>query len=88
VASKASATSARCRPLQDARITTYPRIAGTSAGSIVGALAAAGISAEEVRTIMYALEYRKIRDRAGIDRLPIIDRGLSLLPEDGIYEGS
>lgn len=68
-------------------IAHYPRIAGTSAGSIVGALAAAGVAAPEMAQIMYSLDYRKVRDRAGIDRVPVVGKGLSLLLEDGIYEG-
>jgi NTE family protein len=74
--------------LHDSGITHHPRVAGTSAGSIVGALAAARIPAEEMLEIMYALDYRKVRDRAGIDRVPLVGRGLSLVFEDGIYEGA
>jgi NTE family protein len=74
--------------LQDRGITTYPRVAGTSAGSIVGALAAAEIPATRMREIMFELDYRKVRDRAGVDRVPLVGKGLSLLFEDGIYEGA
>lgn len=74
--------------LHEHGITRYPRIAGTSAGSIVGALAAAEVPAARMAEIMYDLDYRKVRDRAGIDRIPILGKGLSLLLEDGIYEGA
>jgi NTE family protein len=73
---------------QDRRITTYPRVAGTSAGAIVGALTAAGIPASRMREIMYQLDYRKVRDRAGVDRLPLVGKGLSLFLEDGIFDGA
>jgi NTE family protein len=73
--------------LEERGVTTYPRVAGTSAGSIVGALAAAGVPATKMLEIMRALDYREVRDEAGIDRVPIIGKGLSLLFEDGMYEG-
>jgi NTE family protein len=73
--------------LQDAGITTYPRVAGTSAGSIVGAFAAAGVPAGRLREIMDQLDYRAVRDRDLIDRIPLVGKGLSLLLEDGIFEG-
>ncbi|MPZ73507.1 MAG: phospholipase [Nitriliruptorales bacterium] len=73
--------------LQDRGVDVYPRVAGTSAGSIVGALAAAGVPATKMLEIMYELDYRKVRDRAGVDRMPVVGKGLSLMLEDGIYEG-
>lgn len=68
-------------------ITTYPRVAGTSAGSIVGALAAARLPTDKMRDAMDTLEYRKVRDRRGITRIPLAGTALSLALEDGIYEG-
>lgn len=73
--------------LHDHGITIYPRVAGTSAGSIVGALAAAGIPATKMLQIMHALEYRKVRDRRGVNRVPLVGKALSLAVADGIYEG-
>lgn len=73
--------------LQDHGITTYPRVAGTSAGSIVGALAAAGLPATKMLEVMHGLEYRKVRDRRGISRVPMVGKALSLALADGIYEG-
>jgi NTE family protein len=62
------------------------RVAGTSAGAIVGALVAAGKSAKEMRTIMEATEYSRFQDESWLDKLPG-GKILSLLVDDGIYEG-
>ncbi|HEX2026462.1 MAG TPA: patatin-like phospholipase family protein [Nitriliruptorales bacterium] len=73
--------------LHDHGITTIPRVAGTSAGSIVGALVAAGMPASALRGVMRKLNYRRFRDRSGIARVPVLGRAASLLAEDGIYDG-
>jgi len=62
-------------------------IAGTSAGSIVGALVAAGYSAAEMQTIIDALDYEKFKDPSLVDRLPLIGKLINILAEDGIYKG-
>lgn len=66
---------------------TFQRVAGTSAGAIVGALAAAGATSARLRGLMDVLDYRKVPDRGGIDRVPLVGRALSLLLEEGIHEG-
>ena len=65
---------------------TFPRVAGTSAGAIVGALLAADTSAEQMRSIMAALDYRRFQDESWLDALPG-GKIISLLVDDGIYEG-
>ena len=62
-------------------------VAGASAGAIVGALHAAGYSAAELRTVMDNLNFLDFLDRDFKDRIPLIGRGLSLLFDQGIYEG-
>jgi NTE family protein len=66
---------------------TFARIAGTSAGSIVGALAAGGRSAAEMYQIMKATNFRRFQDRSLLDRVPLMGPAVSLLAHDGIYEG-
>lgn len=66
---------------------TFPRVAGTSAGAIVGALLAAGKSATELQAILEATDYRRFQDESWLDRLPA-GKLVSLLLEDGIYEGT
>lgn len=66
----------------------FGRIAGTSAGAIVGALLAAGYSASELHKLMRTeIEYRRFRDPSALDRVPVVGPALSLVFERGIYEG-
>ncbi len=62
-------------------------IAGTSAGAITAALLAAGYSADELREIIVTLDYRQFQDRAWEDKIPLIERSLSMLLDLGLYEG-
>ena len=62
-------------------------VAGTSAGAISAALLAAGYSADELREIIVSLDYRQFQDRAWEDKIPLIERSLSLLLDLGLYEG-
>lgn len=63
------------------------RVAGTSAGAIVGALIAAGLTRDERRQLMLSLDYARFQDSSFVDRLPG-GRLLSLLAQQGMYEGS
>ena len=63
------------------------RIAGTSAGAIVGALVAAGYGADELTEIMRSVDYSKFRDGSFIDRLGIVGQAVSVLFEQGVYKG-
>ena len=65
----------------------FHRVAGTSAGSIVGSLVAAGYSSAELADLMAAVDYKKFRDGDFLDHLGIFGKGLSLLFEKGIFEG-
>jgi len=65
---------------------SFPRVAGTSAGAIVGALLASGMSSAEMRTLMADTDYRRFQDMSRLDSLPG-GKLLSLLLDDGIYEG-
>jgi NTE family protein len=65
----------------------FNRIAGTSAGSIVGALLAAGIPTADVVGIMRSIDYTRFQDKGPEDRFPG-GRLYSLLTQQGIYEGT
>jgi NTE family protein len=69
----------------------FPRVAGSSAGAIVGSLVAAlqqaGEPLSRLEDVMRAVDYRRFRDVSGVGRLPLVGRGLSLLAHDGLYEG-
>jgi NTE family protein len=53
----------------DERGYTFHKVAGTSAGSIVGALVAAGTRGERLHTIMRDVEYHKFQDPPWLGRL-------------------
>jgi NTE family protein len=65
----------------------FHRIAGTSAGAIVGALVAAQIPAAELQKIMWAVDYNKFQDASLFGRLGPIGKGIEVLFHDGIYQG-
>jgi NTE family protein len=70
---------------------SFPRVAGSSAGAIVAALVAAlslaGEPVSRLADVVRTVDYRRFRDVAGLGRLPVVGRGLSLLTRDGLYEG-
>jgi NTE family protein len=71
----------------EARGYRFNRVAGASAGAIVGSLVAAGYSTTEMHDIMAEIDYRKFRDRGFIDRLGFPGKVISVIFEQGIYEG-
>lgn len=64
----------------------FNRVAGTSAGAIVGALVAAGFPADELRDIMNSVDYQKFRDGEPWEHL-LIGKAAELLFSDGVYQG-
>ena len=66
---------------------TFNRVAGTSAGSIVGALLAAGMSGEDMYGVMKGLDYSNFQDAKGVSRLGLPGKAASLLFRMGIYQG-
>jgi len=66
---------------------TFHRIAGTSAGAIVGSLIAAGMGPEDLKDIMRTVDYGRFQDESFIDHLGLVGKGFSVLFEKGIYEG-
>jgi len=65
----------------------FMRVAGTSAGAIVGSLVAAGMTGTALHDLLGTLDYTKFRDKTGLDRVPLVGKGLSLWFRDGIYAG-
>ena len=64
---------------------TFPRVAGTSAGSIVAAFLAAGATADRLEEIMGRLEYPRVPDRGG---LPALSESLGLARHSGAHPGN
>jgi NTE family protein len=67
---------------------TFRRIAGTSAGAIVGALLAADVPREHLQRVMREIDYGRFEDEGFLDHLWLVGKGASLLFEKGIYEGN
>lgn len=66
---------------------TSCRIAGTSAGAVVGALLAAGMPVSRLTALMQSVDYSKFRDLTALSRLSVPGKVLSILFEKGIYKG-
>jgi NTE family protein len=65
----------------------FRRIAGTSAGAIVGALVAAGMPAARRLDVMRSLDYPGFRDPTFLSRFGAPGKALSLALRQGIYRG-
>lgn len=63
----------------------WERTAGTSAGSIMAALLAAGFTAKETKKLFLQFPYERIEYRTGICRVPYVGRWASLAFYNGIY---
>ena len=65
----------------------FERVAGTSAGAIVGSLIAADIKPAELLELMQKIDYSAFKDANFLDRLGPPGQLASLLLGKGIYEG-
>ena len=63
------------------------RISGTSAGALVGAIAAAGARGAQLAEITRRLDFRAVAARRGIGRLPVVGSALALLSGTALYRG-
>jgi NTE family protein len=62
-------------------------IAGVSGGAVLAALLAAGYTAVDLREILLDLDFTSLRDKGWEDRIPFLGTPLSLLKDQGLYEG-
>jgi NTE family protein len=65
----------------------FRRVAGTSAGAIVGSLTAAGVQPAELERIMREIDYRKFQDGSALARLGHFGMGLQIIKHKGVYKG-
>src|SRR5215210_2997882 len=65
----------------------FRRIAGTSAGSIVGSLLAAGMSGTRLREVIASLDFERFLDKDALDRIPLVGPPLSVVLQNGYAEG-
>jgi NTE family protein len=63
------------------------RISGTSAGALVGSLAAAGLTGDRLKEAALSVDYTKFEDPTLLDRISLAGKGLALLQGSGIYQG-
>lgn len=68
------------------------RISGTSAGSIVGAVVAAGVQSggltgAQVKELALGLDYSRFTDPGALERVPLLGPSVALLRGNGIYRG-
>jgi NTE family protein len=66
---------------------TFDRVAGTSSGSIVAALIAAGYSAEEMKAIIEATPFSSFLHRAPLFNTRVVGPALRLFLFKGLYSG-
>ncbi len=66
---------------------SFVRIAGTSAGAIVGSLLAAGFTGTQLQQLMASLDYKKFRDASGWERALPVTELLDIGFHQGIYKG-
>lgn len=65
---------------------TFKRVAGTSAGAIVGALVAAGCPATQLVDIMRTVDYARFQDGTRLERF-VLGKAVGLVFRQGIYRG-
>ena len=65
----------------------FKRVAGTSSGSIVAAVLAAGYTADEMKTIIETTPFDSLLKRAPIFNTKIIGPALRILIKKGLYSG-
>lgn len=68
------------------------RVAGSSAGSIVGAIVAAAARSEQlgpddIRSIAMSIDYRKFLDPGPLERVPLVGPAWAILDGKGVYKG-
>lgn len=65
----------------------WKRVAGTSAGAIVASLVSVGYSANEIKDIMYDLDYNKFADKNKLQSIPLVGPAASLFLSKGLHSG-
>lgn len=64
----------------------WERVAGTSAGAIIAALLACGYTGEELRIIINNINYTNFLTKTGLDKIPLIGKGVNVWFNMGIYK--
>ncbi len=67
---------------------TWVNVAGTSAGAIVASFIAAGYTAEEIKNLVWDLEFSKFKDKDWLARIPYLGPPLRLWFKNGLYKAA
>jgi len=62
-------------------------VAGTYAGAIVASLVAAGYTAEEIKDLIFSIDYRRFEDNDMVGKLPLFGPAWNLKVNLGLYKG-
>lgn len=65
----------------------FQRIAGTSAGAIVGALLAANVPLARLEELLRTVDFTRFRDRGLLSRVPLVGPALKFLVDKGVFGG-
>jgi NTE family protein len=65
----------------------FHRVAGASAGAIVGSLVAAKMDTKTMAGIVDSIDYRKFKDATFLSHFSLVGEGASFLLEKGVYKG-
>src|SRR5918992_228199 len=66
----------------------HQNLAGPSAGAIIATLIGAGYTAKELHDVIGELKFKELLDEAWEDQIPGLGRPLSIIKDQGIYEGN
>lgn len=67
---------------------SWVNVAGTSAGAIIASFAAAGYSSEEIKELVWSLDFNKFKDKDWIGQIPYLGPALRIWFKNGLYKGS
>ena len=66
----------------------WVNLAGTSAGSIIASFAAAGYTAGEIKKLVWALDFKKFRDKDWLGQIPYLGPALRIWFKNGLYKAA
>lgn len=65
----------------------FQRIAGTSAGAIIASLIAVGYTANELKELVFNINFEEFKDKTNLSKIPLSGPFISMLKDKGIYKG-
>jgi len=65
----------------------WVNVAGTSAGAIIASFIAAGYTADEIKEMVWDLDFKKFKDKDWLGQIPYLGLPLRLWFKNGLYRG-